>query len=133
MKREDIKRVYVAGPYRADNVRAIFANIRRGIEASKWILRAGYLPFCPWLDWVYLLSGDALSVDWIAVSDLQRCSLGWLRASDCVVLVGDWKKSAGVAEELAEASLLGIPALTFAEFRLWHADETGERPGGEDA
>ena len=41
-------RVYVAGPYSADNVIDVLENIRKGQRASVEILLDGHDPFCPW-------------------------------------------------------------------------------------
>jgi hypothetical protein len=122
----EIRHVYVAGPITSPDPVAMLENIRAGIAAGKWLMLAGYAPFCPHLDYSYLLvsgPGDAP----VSVDVLQSVSTAWLRLCDEVVLLPGWENSAGCRAEVAEASLVGIPARTFAEFRLEH--EYGD--GGE--
>ena len=52
-----MKRVYIAGKYDDTNVIQVLKNIRVGIKASVKALRTGYIPFCPWLDFMFALVG----------------------------------------------------------------------------
>ena len=100
-------RVYVAGPYSADNVLTVLDNIRRGIRVSTEVLLAGHSPFCPWLDFLFQLllkEGETLAVD-----DYYRYSLDWLKVSDAVLVLPEWQLSKGTLAELETANDLGIP------------------------
>ena len=73
--RRNIK-VYVAGPYSADNVISVLENIKNGIRVSVEVFLAGYSPFCPFIDYqfqFFLREGERLDVD-----DYYGYSLAWL-------------------------------------------------------
>jgi len=101
-----MKRIYVAGPYSANNVMDVLRNIRNGIEASQRVFMLGYAPFCPWLDYHYVLMdfGDALTLD-----DFYKYSLAWLLVSDGVLVLEGWEKSNGTIAEIAYAKIHNIP------------------------
>ena len=102
-----MKRVYVAGPYSANNVITVLDNIRKGINAAKDVFLAGFAPFCPWLDFHYTLmlkDGEKLTVD-----DYYEYSLSWLDASDAVLVLPNWESSKGTVMELKQAQELSIP------------------------
>ncbi len=99
-------RVYVAGPYSADNVIEVLENIRKGQRASVEILLAGHEPFCPWLDYQFqfmLRDGESLSV-----ADYYRYSIAWLEVSDCMVVLEGWQGSTGTCLEMERAGELNI-------------------------
>jgi hypothetical protein len=99
-------RVYVAGPYSANNVIEVLENIRRGQRASVEILLAGHEPFCPWLDYQFqflLREGEHLTV-----KDYYRYSIAWLEVSDAMVILGGWKHSKGTLAEIKRAEELNI-------------------------
>jgi hypothetical protein len=99
-------RVYVAGPYSANNVIEVLENIRRGQRASVEILLAGHEPFCPWLDYQFqfmLREGENLTV-----KDYYRYSMAWLEVSDAMVILDGWQNSKGTLAEVDCAQKLGI-------------------------
>lgn len=96
------KRIYVAGPYSADNVIAILDNIRNGTRACVELMLAGYSPFCPWLDYqfqFYLRDGESLSVE-----DYYRYSIDWLDVADAVYVLPGWESSKGTVAEISRIS-----------------------------
>lgn len=102
-----IKRVYLAGPYGADNVIDVLGNMRRGIKAGAQLVKEGYSVFCPWLDSQFSL------VEYIGLQEYQRHSLGWVEVSDMVLLMPGWEKSKGTSREIEEAIKRGIPVREF--------------------
>lgn len=99
-------RVYVAGPYSADNVLGVLQNIGRGEWHANSLFQQGFAPFCPWHDKGYAegLWDTALSVD-----DFREHSLAWLEASQAVFVIPGWEESNGTKAEIARAEQLGIP------------------------
>lgn len=100
-------RVYIAGPYSADNVITVLDNIREGMRAATKVMLSGDAPFCPWLDFHFQLMlrpGESLTV-----KDYYRYSLAWLEVSDKVLVLPGWETSKGTIREIARARELGIP------------------------
>lgn len=99
-----MKCIYVAGAYSAPSILQCFANIKKGIEVSHTILKMGYAPFCPWLDFQYALTfGD------MGINDFYNYTLAWLEKSDAMLLVPGYEKSVGTAAEIARAKEVEIP------------------------
>lgn len=100
-----IKRVYVAGKYNADNVEKVLNNIKRGTQVCVDLLKRGYIPFCPWLDYNFHWFGD------LTIEDYYRYSMGWLEVSDCIYVLKDSENSVGTLKEIRRAEELNIPVL----------------------
>ena len=99
------KRVYVAGGYSSDNVIQVFKNMEKGIKVSARLLKKGYIPFCPWLDYHFIFHED------ITLEEIQDYSLGWLEVSDCIYVLKDSENSKGTQNEIRVANEKGIPVL----------------------
>ena len=102
-----MKRVYVAGPYSANNIYDVFENMRKGMRAGVEVFLAGYSPYVPWHDFHHHLmfrDGETLSVD-----DYYEMSMAWLVVSDAMLVLPDWLNSKGTVAEVDKASRLGIP------------------------
>ncbi len=99
-------RVYVAGPYSADNVIDVLKNIGRGQEACAQLFRLGFSPFCPWHDKDFVIRCYQSK---FTVDQFYKYSLDWLAVSDCMIVVGDWWLSKGTMKELEFAEEHNIP------------------------
>jgi len=102
-----MKRVYVAGPYSADDISDVFENIRKGMRMGVEVFLAGYSPYVPWHDFhhnLMLRDGESLSVD-----DYYEMSMAWLVVSDAMLVLPGWQKSKGTIAEMTKATELLIP------------------------
>ena len=102
-----MKRVYVAGPYSANNISDCLENMRKGMRAGVKVFLAGYSPWVPWHDFHHQLmfrDGESLSVD-----DYYEMSMAWLVVSDAMLVLPGWTDSKGTIAEMKKATELGIP------------------------
>ncbi len=104
------KRIYVAGPYscegRCKPLGVDLEYMRKGLEVSVKLLKMGYAPFCPWLDYLFQLvpGGNGLKRN-----DYYEYSLAWLKVSDAMLVIELRKHSIGTAKEIEIAKQCGIP------------------------
>lgn len=101
-----IKKVYVAGPYSANNVLGVLQNIGRGEKMCAKLFKMGFAPFCPWHDKSYIT--DNIDVEF-AVDFFYKYSIAWLEVSDCVLVLCGWELSKGTIAEIKRANELNIP------------------------
>ena len=109
VERESIskmKRIYVAGPYSADNVLDVLRNIGRGQMVCAKLFISGYAPFCPWHDKTYVF--DNFDRD-LSVGLFYDYSNAWLEVSDAVLVLPDSDLSIGTQGEIRRARELDIP------------------------
>lgn len=99
-------RVYVAGPYSADNVLGVLQNIGRGERACAELFHEGLAPFCPWHDKTYAMDGMCQGE---SVEAFREHSMAWLEASQVVFTLPGWEQSEGANAEVLRAKELGIP------------------------
>lgn len=104
MRKKKSKRVYVAGSYSADNVITVLNNIHKGTKVSVELLKKGYIPFCPWLDYQFQFYDMTLTVE-----DYYRYSIGWLEVSDVLLVLPNAENSRGTQNEIKRAKELNIP------------------------
>jgi hypothetical protein len=104
-------RIYLAGLYRAENIVAQEANIRRGRQAAAELIAAGHEVECPWLD-RELIQVDEEGV--LSVDDLQRNTLSKLEHwAEAICLLEGWEDSVGTYVELCAAAHLGLSVWRF--------------------
>lgn len=101
-----MQRVYVAGPYSADNVLSVLKNIGYGEKVCADLFGMGFAPFCPWHDKSYVM--DRFDVDF-TIEQFYDYSMVWLEVSDCVLVLRGWESSEGTLAEIQRAKELGIP------------------------
>lgn len=96
-------KVYVAGRYNEDSVIKVLHNMKEGIELGVKLMKFGYAPFIPWLDFQVGLHAD------FDVDTYKACSMEWVKVSDAVLLVSTENISCGVRAEIEMAKSLNIP------------------------
>jgi hypothetical protein len=102
-----MKRIYVAGPYSADNVLGVLDNIRNGLHVSTRLFVAGYAPFCPWSDFLFHLMTKPS--DTIRKSRYYEYSMAFLECCHAVLVLPGYENSAGTLAEIQRAGELNIP------------------------
>jgi len=101
-----MKRIYVAGPYSADNVIDVLKNIGRGEKACAKLFMLGYAPFCPWHDKSFVTDNPESD---FSVDEFYEYSMAWLEVSDALLVLRGYEKSKGALAEISKAESLGIP------------------------
>ena len=113
MTDKKIQRIYVAGPITPKGYHSVHPvidylhNMKELIRWSLEVLKLGYDPFCPALDFMYfILLRDQ---ECITEAMIKRYSKSWLSVCDAVMLTPGWRKSTGTLAEIQLAENLGIP------------------------
>lgn len=101
-----MKKIYVAGPYSANNVLEVLQNIGRGQKACAELFKKGYAPFCPWHDKSYVIDNPD---DKFTVDQFYEYSIAWLKVSDAMLLLPGWTGSKGTLAEYKIAIDMGMP------------------------
>lgn len=97
-------KIYVAGAYSAPNVISVLDNMRRGMQLSYKVLKAGFAPFVPWFDYHFTLIGET------TLQEYYNYSISWLEVSDAMIVVPEnAETSKGTQNEIETAKKLGIP------------------------
>lgn len=103
-----IECVYVAGKYSDDSIFKIIGdNVRLGIRTATRLLLMGYSPYCPFLDYQFLLllhEGETITLEMY-----HRLGMNWLRRSEAILMLPNWESSVGATKERKEALMLDIP------------------------
>ena len=100
-----MKRIYVAGAISNPILEKGLTNIRKGIIKGVELLKLGYAPYIPHLDYQFNLMQD----DHIDVELYYRYDLEWLSVCEAVLVVEGWEESKGVKAELEFAKKHNIP------------------------
>jgi len=114
MSKRTIYFVYVAGLLTPRGIKSAnpaieyLLNIRDLARTGLALLKAGFAPFCPALDFLYfiLLRED----ERITEPMIRRFSKDWLRKCDAIFLTAGWEKSRGSVAEKQLADELGLPS-----------------------
>ncbi|MEA3346514.1 MAG: DUF4406 domain-containing protein [Candidatus Auribacterota bacterium] len=111
-------KVYVAGPYSSDNIMSILDNIKTGTTVCAQLMKMGFAPFCPWLDYQFHWY-EKLTID-----DYYEYSIAWLKVSDVMLALPRWETSKGTLKEIKIAAGLDIPIVFLETFP--NLDEVSE-------
>jgi hypothetical protein len=100
-------RVYIAGPYSADNVITVLNNMRVGMRVATKLMLNGFAPFCPFLDYQFqlMLRKD----ENLTLKHYYDYSMAWLEVSDAIVVLEGWENSNGTLAEIGRAKELNTP------------------------
>ena len=111
-----MKRIYVAGPLtpkgnNGNPAIEYLMNIRRMVRTSLELIKEGFSPYCPGLDYHLFLqqSDQEVNEDVLNEEVIKDFSMDWLRVCEGILLVGDWESSSGTLAEIKEARRLHIP------------------------
>ena len=111
-----IRYVYCAGPLTPKGTHSTnqaidyLYSVREMVTVAVKLLRAGYTPFCPAVDFLYFMVGGP--EERIKEMEIKRYSKDWLDKCDCIVLCKGWKTSEGTLKEVERADELGIPVFS---------------------
>lgn len=108
-----IEYVYIAGLLTPRGVRSTnpaieyLLNVRDMARVGLNLLKMGFAPFCPGLDFLYflILKDD----ERITEQMIKRFSKDWLRRCDAILMTEEWEKSPGSIAEKKLAEDLGLP------------------------
>ena len=97
-----MRRVYIAGPFRASSAWLVECNVREAEALSFQVAMLGAVPVCPHSMYRFF---DRTLPDqfWL------EATLELLRACSAVVFTDRWEASQGARGEEAEARRLGLP------------------------
>ena len=101
------RRLYIAGPYSANNVITVLDNMRNGMRVAVEALLEGFSPFTPWHDYHFQLS--LIGNEKLCVEHYYRFSMDWLEASDAIYVLNGYETSKGTLAEIGRADELSIP------------------------
>lgn len=112
MKKVRQPRVYVAGPYsckaRCPGPGVSLTDMRHGLQACMVLIAEGMAPFCPWLDYLFVLmdQNSILQKNWY-----YEYSISFLLACDVMYIHKFRQGSKGTVKEMIVADKHGIPVI----------------------
>lgn len=94
--RKSIKVAYISGPYSAPTPHEIHANIRLAGQYAEKYWKLGYAVICPHLNSAFM---DGV----VPYGNFITGDLEFVRRSDVIVMMPNWRSSNGAAAERLEA------------------------------
>jgi hypothetical protein len=107
----NMKRVYVAGSITPKGIQEqnlaveFLNNISKLNQAAVKIIKAGYAPYSPGIDFQYFLSPGG---DTITEQEIKDISIAWLSVSDALLILPGYENSPGTLKEIKIAKELNI-------------------------
>ncbi len=104
-KKQGMKLVYVAGPYRAETREGVAQNVAAARHVGQLCVRKGWFPVLPTVNTAHF------DHDFPGLADDQYWldgTMELMRRCDAVVLVDGWQYSSGALAEIEEARKLGL-------------------------
>lgn len=125
---KEIRRIYVAGAitphHKKDPSIEHLQNIQRGIKAGKSLIRLGFSPYNPFLDFMYWFVDDGDF--FLTITTIRKMDLVQLEAQDAVLLLPGWKKSKGARGEVEHAKKHNIPLFESVDALVSYRDKCRE-------
>lgn len=103
------RKVYIAGKYNDTDVIKVLHNIREGIALATYVLKQGDIPFCPFLDFLFVMFDPEKK---LTSQNMRDYSMAWLEDCDELWLLPSWVNSGGCKAEVQRALELGIKIKT---------------------
>jgi hypothetical protein len=95
--------VYIAGPITNSDPLKYMANLRRGIEVTTKLVKAGFAPVCTFANFTYFLLDPTIERE-----ELLSCDRTLVRSSRAILVLDGWKNSDGTKSEINLALGEGI-------------------------
>ena len=102
MKRPDIKRIFVSGPYTSGDVAV---KVKNAIDAASKLMDAGYAVYLPHLSHFWHFVSPRPYQDWL------KLDLEWLKLCDAVVRLPGYSPGADSETKFAQESGMSIYTL----------------------
>lgn len=118
MNHENMKVIYVAGPFRAATPWRVEQNVRRAEELALEVWKMGHAAICPHTN-ARFFSGEAPDEVWL------EGDLAILKKCDAIIFVEGWKESSGSVVEHKFAVHRGIAF-------FYDLEDLGKFLNGED-
>jgi nucleoside 2-deoxyribosyltransferase len=99
-----VKVIYIAGKYRGPTPWAVEQNIRSAAEVAARVWAMGHVALCPHTNSAHM---EGVTSDEAFLAG----TLELMRRCDAVVILGNWRDSAGARAEVAEAMRLHMPVI----------------------
>jgi len=106
---DEMKVVYIAGPFTGATAWDIEQNVRRAEEAALEVAGLGAMPLCPHTNSRFFYGQNTPEFWYEGTMEL-------LRRCDAILLLPDWQESKGCIAEEAEAKRLGLPRFPIAHY-----------------
>jgi len=104
-KKQGMKLVYVAGPYRAETREGVAQNVAAARHVGRLCVRKGWFPILPTVNTAHFDH----DFPGLADDDFWRDgTMELMRRCDAVVLVDGWQYSSGAHAEIKEARKIGL-------------------------
>lgn len=105
-------RVYIAGSISNPDPTQLLKNLSLGIGKAVRLLKLGYIPFCPFIDFQFFLHPEGRD---LSLEQIQEYSKQWLILCDAIYVLPNSENSLGTQAELEIAHCHEIPIVRSEE------------------